>query len=300
MSEWPRQKDEIYSYNLFHAAIKSRHNTTGLSSRGFGLVGTFMRIPGGQEDPTPDPDFTLFKDGVLLFVEIKAGENINNSHIDQMREYRELGLEAVEEFAMQTDLAERYNRDDIVGFEHCIVYGEEFIEECKQEYKNCRETLEELAEYTPVLTQQRGSTLQIDSGSFSRDEYNERFSNGIQLPKATDKVIYLPENVELEALSYSITHDIVLNNLNGESFEATASEIQNFHGRRDVRLRKIKQSLQFLSYVEACHRQSDGSYLFRRDDLGDILGIEDLLREKRVEDHLEEADGEQAGLQEFF
>lgn len=299
MSKWDRQKSEIYSYNLFYAAIKSRHNTTGLAEHGYNLVGSFMQIPGSSDDPTPGPDFTLFHEGTILFVEIKAGENINVGHIKQMKEYNRLGLESVENFAMQTELADQYSRDDIEAFEHCIIYNEEFIEECKSEYPNCRERLDELSEYSPVLTQDRGSSLLIDQGSFKSNEYDQRFSEGVPLPQATDKVIYLPENIELEALSYSISHDIVLNNLNGGSFEITPSEVQSFHGRRDIRLDKIKLSLEFLENMGACREQSDGSYLFHQNNLTEIFDVEELLREKPVTDYLGEIDEDQSGLGDF-
>lgn len=300
MSGWERQKREIFSYNLFHSGIKWRHNTNGLRNHGFGLVGVFMRISEAKADVYPEPDFTLYDGETLLFVEIKSGNNINESDIRQMSEYSRLDLEDVENFLDNTQLS-TYSSDTVESFEHCIIYFEDFIENCRDKWKNCKKQLEKLESETVVLTQQRGEALEISGGSFDDPDLNSIFGAGIDLPPATDKTIYLTENIEHEALSYSICNDLAINNLQDGEFTVTPTKIRSFYGR-EMSIVKVTKCLDFLNEIGACRMVPDeeNKYRFDRADINEIVGVGDYLQEKSVEEYLDERDDEQSGLDDFY
>lgn len=300
MGLWERQKREIDSYNLFNSAIKRRHDTSGLHEHGYKLVGNFLRVPDHRNEVVVDPDCTLYDGDVVLFIEIKSGENINEGHISQMDEYNTLGREAVEEFLKDTKITSQgLQPQGFDTFDHCIVYYEDFIQKCKEEWQGCREMLEELKDVSPIVTQMRGSTLKHDCGSFNSDTLESLLGEGIELPQATDKQIYLTENVEHECLSYSICHDIVLNNLKGRHYEISPSDVRNFYGR-NIPLGKIKRCFQFLEHIEACTSSSNGGYRFSESNISNIIDIGSKLKEKSVEEHLEEVDDDQSDLTDFF
>lgn len=84
MEDWKRQKQEIDSYNLFYSAITHRSTTKGFIDFGYRLVGQFVQIDDHRNDLHPSPDFTLYDGESVLLVELKSGENINPSDINQM------------------------------------------------------------------------------------------------------------------------------------------------------------------------------------------------------------------------
>lgn len=300
MSLWDRQKREIDSYNLFNSGIKRRHDTSGFQDHGFKLVGNFLKVPDHRNEVVVDPDFTLYDGEVVLFVEIKSGQNINDRHIEQMNDYNKLGREAVEEFLKDTEITDLdLQPREFSTFDHCIVYYENFIQKCRDEWEGCREKLEELQEVAPVVTQKRGSRLKHDCGSFNSSSLESLLREDIELPKATDKVIYLTENVEHECLSYSICHDIVLNNLKDDFYEISPSDVRNFYGR-NIPLGKINRCFEFLEHIGVCTSISSGGFRFSDGNIRSIFNIESKLREKSVEDHLDDVDDEQSGLDEFF
>lgn len=300
MNRWEKQKREISSYNIFNSSVKRRHDSEGLHNFGYKIVGDFLHLHDGRNEVVVEPDVLLYNGQNVLFVEIKSGENINSSDIEQMQKYTELGREAVENFLKDTQITQQgLQPREFDTIDHCIVFYKDFIRKCRTKWDSCRERLEELKEVSPVLTQKRGSKLTLNGGSVNDPDLESILNRGVDIPKATDTVIYLPENVEPESLSYSIANDIVINNLQNDKYTLTASDVRNFYGRREIPLSKVNQSFQFLKKIGACRAQSDGSYLFHRRNISEIMAVEEKLRRKPVKEYLDDGDEAQAGLGDF-
>lgn len=206
----------------------------------------------------------------------------------------------MEDFLHDTEITEEdIEPSTVETFDHCIVFYENFVNKCRNKWQSCRDALNDLEKVTPIMTMGRDSQLRLDAGNFESDDLNRILNNGISLPKIPEKTIYLPENVELEALSFSICNDIVMNNLKGGRHELTPSDVRNFYGRREIPLRKVKQALTFLNHVGACREQPDGSYEFSVHDIKQIAAVENKLRQQPVDEYLDNTDDNQAGLGDF-
>ena len=297
MSEWERQKKEINSYNLFLSGIVGAHRNPGLVDHGLGLIDPFLEIYDSQNDIQADPDFSLFNGDSLLLVEVKSGENVSQDHIDQMERYDQIGLEAAEDFLGDTGVD---NPSSVQRVESAIVYGQEFIENCRSEWENCREKLSELESSIPVLTQKRGGKLQLDSDTgFSDSNIHSVLSSGIKLPKVPQRDIYLSENAEKESLAVSICHDIALNNLVGR-FEIEPIEIRNFFGQRpNLDIERIRRTLEYLHEIGACTFNPDNeTFVFTEHHEDAIISIEEKVRSERVEETLSDENEDQLGLED--
>jgi hypothetical protein len=271
-----------------------------LYDHGYGLVGTFLQVDEAKADVTPEPDFTLYDGELLLFAEVKSGYNINQSDLDQMSEYNELDLEDIENFLDNVDLTE-HSKSSVEAFEHCIVYFDDFIEKCREDWDNCADALEDMESRTAVLTQERDEKLTLEGGDINDGTLSQLLESGISLPPATDKTIYLTENIEPESLSYSICNDIVLNNLQTGEFVLTPSNVRSFYGR-EMSIGKVRQCLEFLTEIDACRRvpDSDNEYRFTANNVSRIVEIEEKLRKKSVNEYLNDIDEVQTGIDEFM
>lgn len=299
METWERQRQEIDSYNLFYSAIEHKHKKEGLINHGFRLIGPFVEIPDPWNNVNVEPDFVLFDGASLLLSEIKSGENINEPDIEQMKRYTELGREAVEDFLKDTPVAE--NNLDVTNVEtidYVIVYYADFIQKCRDEWPNCADALAKMETVTPVLTQIPGGKLKLESGSLSSDKLHNLLSDGIPLPTRTQKRVYLTENIEPECLAFSICYDIVLNNIGADRCELTVSEIRDYYGRR-IPIADIEEVFEFLKAVNACREESNGTYVFTRNNISRIMRIESMISERPVAEYLDD-DDEQSGLEDFL
>jgi hypothetical protein len=297
--QWARQKREIDSYNLFFAAIKGEITGEGLSEAGYRLVGTFLRISDNRRDIEVEPDFVLFDGTTLLLVEAKAGSNINDGDIEQMERCADLSIEAAQEFLKDTSFDHSgYDPNELRTVQPCIVYPKETIEECKK-HAACVDSLEELKSYSAVLTQEKGGQLELDGGDERDDEFASTLSNGIALPEAPAKNIYLNEQVEAECLAFSICHDCVVNNMVRGRMTLTPSGIRDRYQNRELPMRRVERVLKFLAEIGACRKTEDGEYEFTQAHMTAVLSVEEKLTEKPVSEWIDKEDAPQAGLDDF-
>lgn len=293
MSEWVRQKKEINAYNVFLSSITSKYNSPGFASHEYRLVDPFVEVDDPYNNVSVEPDFALCSPDTLLLVEVKSGENVEEDHADQMKRYNQVGLEAAEAFLSNADVDYSVSR-----VESCIVYDEEFLYKCREEWENCAKTLEPVESKVPVLSQKKGSTLQISGPEvFEDDQLTEILSNGIPLPKAPQRNIFLSENAEKESLAVSICHDIVLNNLVGR-FSVSPVEVRNFYGKRpNLTVDRVERTLIYLNHIGACDLDEEtGLFMFTEHHEDEIIGVETRVRNERVEESLSEIDEDQVSL----
>lgn len=298
--QWERQKRELDSYNTFYSSIKGEVTGEGLRDHGFGVVGRFVSIPHRASPTAAEPDFILFDGSTLLLVEIKSGTNIDDRTIDQMERCDDLSIEAAEDYLKEVDLSDPdLDPNDLRTIQPCVVFYSETIQECK-EYPACVDALDELRNHTAVLTQEKGGTLEIDSGKVTDDAFETALSDGIRLPEAPAKNVYLTEGIELESIAFSICHDCVVNNIGRGRLTLSSAGVRDRYRNRELPLDDVNTALEFLEEVDACRENDDGEYEFRQAHLPAIVSVQEKLAEKSVEDWLDDDSEGQSGLDEFF
>lgn len=298
--DWARQKRELDSYNIFFSAIKGEVTGEGLLDLGYRLVGRFLHVPDFRNDVEPSPDFLLFNGDTLLLVEIKSGENIAHRDIEQMKAVNSLSIEAAQDYLNDTEIrSDGLNPDDLRHIQPCIVYYEDFIEdECKP-YDACVESLNELAEVGAVLTQDKGAELRLERGEIADGMLEAALDDGIRLAQIPDKNVYLTEGIEEECLAFSICHDCVQNNMGKGRLTISAADVTEFYANREIPLRRVSSVLSFLDDVGACRQVEDGEYEFTTAHMSNIVGVEEQLRERNIDEWLGEESPGQSSLKDF-
>lgn len=298
--QWERQKRELDSYNTFYSAIKGEVTGEGLRDIGFGVAGRFVSIPRRASNAEAEPDFVLFDGSTLLLVEIKSGTNIDDRTIEQMERCANLSIEAAEDYLKDVKLSDSdLDPNDLRTIQPCVVYYSGTIEECK-EHSACLDALEELRNHAAVLTQEKGGTLEIDSGHVTDDSFETAFSNGIQLPEAPAKNVYLTEGIELESLAFSICHDCVVNNMGKGRLTLSPTGVRDRYRNREISLADVGTVLEFLEEIDACRENDDGEYEFRQAHLSAIVSVQEKLAERPVAKWLDDESDGQSGLDDFF
>lgn len=298
--DWSRQRRELDSYNTFFSALKGEVADQGFHELGYRLVGRFLHIPDTRTGVDPNPDFVLYNGETLLLVEVKSGENISKRHLEQMQESNALSIEAAQDYLKDTDFdSETLEEEDLRHIQPCIVYYEDFIEEECKPYEECVESLAEVAEEAAVLTQDKGSHLQLEAGEVVDSSLEATLNEGIRLPQLPDKNVYLTEGAEKECLAFSICHDCVLNGMGKGRIAISASDVSEFYANREIPLQRVASVLGFLDDVGACRRRDDGEYEFTSAHVSNIMEVEKHLRERNVDEWIGEESPSQTSLEEF-
>jgi len=298
--QWERQKRELDSYNTFFAVIKGEITGEGLRDLDFRYVGRFLSIPDHRKGLEVEPDFVLYNGSTLLLVEVKSGSNIDDRTIQQMQDCDELSIEAAQEYLKDVEWTEpELDPNDLDTIQPCVVYYEEFVEECK-DHQPCVEALNEVKEYAAVLTQQKGERLQLEGGRVGDEEFGDVVSDGFPLPEAPDKNVYLTEGVEPECLAFSVCLDCVVNNMGQGRLTLSPSGVRNRYQNRELPMDRVRTVLRFLDEVGACRKTDDGEYEFTQAHLSTIVSIQEKLAEKPVSEWLDEDSDDQAGLDDFM
>lgn len=297
--EWERQKREIDSYNIFFSAIKGEVTGQGLLKHGYRIVGRFLDIPDPYNEVEASPDFVLFDGETLLLVEVKSGENISERDREQMKECDQLGIEAAQNYLSDTDIQSKgYDPNGLRYIQPCIIYYEDFIEECKT-FDGCEDALVELKEYAAVLTQDKGSVLQLEGGNVVSEDIDDVLSDGIPLPQLPDKNVYLTEGIEKESLAVSICYDCVQNNMGKGRLTISETDIMEYYSNREIPMDRISDVLKFLDDVGACRETDDGQYEFTTGHMRNIVGIEQNFEDNLVDEWLEGEAESQKSLSDF-
>jgi len=285
---WTRQKREVDSYNVFFNAFKGYDPNESLHNLGYRLIGTFVEVVdrGGVR---AEPDFVLYNDETLLLAEIKSGTNINGSDIDQMDRTASISIESAIDWLRDADMtASGYDPNNLNNIEPAIVYYNDFMEECRTS-SGCSNALDELAEHTAVLSQQKGGELILEEGDVSDANLRNRLTDGIPIPVAVDKAVYLTENIEREILAFSIVHDTVLNSIGKDNELAIKPEdIVERYRHRNVSVGKINDALEFLRQTGACVKIGD-EFVFRYSNISTMMEVTEVLDDYTLRDYLTES-----------
>jgi len=292
-SDWERQEKEIESYNTFFSALSPRQDDT-LASHGFELPVTFPPI-GKARGRTVHPDFILYDGDCCILVEVKQGSNFNDDHVEQMAACSQLTISTLEDYLKDSEVRDKTSYNGYVSnIETCIIYqgiDEKYIENCRTEWGDCRESLEKLTEVTPVLAQGKGEPVRTVAGSFDSERIDSIFSSGVPTSQNPSKEFYLTETTEKESLAVAISLHWGQQAVKGP-IELTATDIRNhFAPRHALGVQKVRRVLQYLVEVDACNElpdEDDNDYEFTVENIDQVLSIAEIVRENPVEDTLQD------------
>jgi hypothetical protein len=288
-----RQFREVNAYNLFFSSINARASPS-LSGQGWYAPLKFGEVADPFTDATVRPDFVLYNGTICLLVEIKSGNNIETRHIEQMARCRELSIDGVESELDDADVAGKTPYDgSLAEIESCIVYqdmDEDWIENCRNDWDDCGDALEDLEAETAILTQDYGERLRLIAGEFSTPELQELFTGGIQLPENPKEEFVLTEGMEKEILAVAICgiwgERIVDHE---EPIETSVAQIRDhFAPVHNLPPQRVSRTLNYLDAIDACSHVEDLTYAFSRNNINQILGIKQTVRENPVEEVLSE------------
>lgn len=256
----------------------------------------FGEINDTYSDTVVYPDFVLYDGDTCLLVEVKSGNNIRDRDIRQMRECNQLTIDGVEEELEDADVRLKTPYEGKVQtIDRCIVYhdiDEEWVKECRNEWENCREQLEELEQEAAVLTQDFGGSLRRVAGEFNSGRLQSRVVEGVELPENPKEEFVLNEVMEKEILAVAIC------GIWGEQavghqdpIRVNVNQIRDYFGPTfNVPPKRVNRVLYYLTEVGACSHVEDYTYEFSREHITEVLGIIPTVRDARVEEVLEDVD----------
>lgn len=294
-SEVDRQLKETQTYNLFYSALTARASPP-LTDFGWRVPIKFGEIDDPYANVVANPDFVLYDGDTCLLVEVKSGNNIRDRDIAQMERCNQLTIDGVEE---ELDAADVQLKTPYAGevqtIDRCIVYhdiDEEWVDQCRNEWENCREQLEQLEQETAVLTQDFGGKLRRVAGQFETGRLQRRFDEGIELPQNPKEEFVLTEQMEKEILAIAICGIWGEQAVGYEApVEVNVNQIRDYFAPTfNVPPRRVNRVLYFLTEIGACDHVDGLSYEFSRDHLSEVLSIVQTVREERVEEILNDVD----------
>ena len=291
--EVDRQLREKQTYNLFYSSLTARASPC-LTDHGWRVPITFGEINDSYADVVARPDFVLYDGDTCLLVEIKSGDNIRDRDIDQMERCNQLTIDGVQEELAAANVQDKtpYN-GEVQTIDRCIVYhdiDEEWIDQCRNEWEDCREQLEQLEQEAAVLTQDFGGTLRRVAGEFESGRLQHRFDDGVELPENPKEEFVLTEQMEKEILSVAIC------GIWGEqavgyddAVEVNVNHIRDYFAPTfNVPPKRVNRVLYYLTQIDACDHVEDLTYEFSRDHISEVLSITQTVRDQRVEEVLDE------------
>jgi hypothetical protein len=256
----------------------------------------FGEINDPYADVAARPDFALYDGDTCLLVEVKSGDNIQDRAIAQMERCNQLTIDAVEEELEAANVRNKTPYDgEVQTIDCCIVYhdiDEEWVEQCRNEWENCREQLERLEQEAAVLAQDFGGTLRRVAGSFNSGRLQHRFDDGVELPENPKEEFVLTEQMEKEILAVAIC------GIWGEqavgyddAVEVNVNQIRDYFAPTfNVPPQRVNRVLYYLTMIDACSHVEDLTYEFSRDHISEVLSINQTVRDQRVEDVLDDVD----------
>ncbi len=293
--EVDRQLREKQTYNLFYSALTARASPC-LADHGWRVPIAFGEVNDPYAGVVARPDFVLYDGDTCLLVEIKSGDNIRDRDISQMERCNQLTIDGVEEGLEAAEVQDKTPYDgEVQTIDRCIIYhdiDEEWVEQCRNEWDNCQDQLEQLEQEAAVLTQDFGGTLRCVAGEFESGRLQHRFEDGIELPENPKEEFVLTEQMEMEILAVAIC------GIWGEqavgyddAVEVNVNQIRDhFAPTFNVPPTRVNRVLYYLIEIDACDHVEDLTYRFSRDHISEVLSITQAVRNQRVEEVLDDVD----------
>ncbi|MUV60010.1 hypothetical protein [Halobacterium sp. CBA1126] len=293
---WPRQRGEIDAYNAFLSAYPARNSDRGFSDEGYRLTNFFPTINNSFTETAVEPDFSLYDGETLILAEVKQGNNIEPRDVEQAKRLDSVSIDAAEEYIDKIDVDGRFGLSGNVFSTEPLVYYDDldsdYVDDCRNKWEDCREQLEELEEYCPVLGREGEQTLQLLAGEFGSDHLQEWLTAGIEMAETPRVTVTMTDGLEIESIAVTICRfwgDRAVS----EPVTVGVSELRTHFNYRDLEPGRVKSAFDLLDELGACDRVEKREIEFTPGHMPEILNIESLITDRS-------GDEDQESLDDFF
>lgn len=273
---WPRQKAEIAAYNAFFSAYRSRNSYHGFSEYGYVVTNYFPQIDNRFTDGKIEPDFTLYNGETLMLAEVKQGNNISERAINQVEKLSNVSIDAAEEFLDKVDVDRFGFGGDVYSVEPLIYYDgldSEYLEQCRHDWPDCRESLERMESKVPILGRENGIRLQLLAGEFRSQTLQNWLSYGIKMARNPRTTITMTDGLEVASIAVTLCRIWGERAVSSE-ISVKVTEIRNHFNYRDLAPVRVETAFDLLEDLDACDREGKREIVFSPDKMGKILNIE--------------------------
>jgi len=293
---WTRQKGEIDAYNAFLSAYQSRRSFHGFSERGYRLTNFFPRLDNRHTSGAIEPDFSLYDGKTLILAEIKQGNNIEPRDIEQAEKLNSVTIDAAEEYMDRVNVDRFGLSGDVYSVEPLIYYDgidSTYIEQCRNEWENCREQLVELEKHCPVLGREGDRRLQLLTGSFNSQELTKWLKYGIKMSETPRVTVSMTDGLEIESIAVSICN-IWGQRAVSEPIQVDISQLRTHFNCRSLEPGRVENAFGLIDELGAGDHIENRVLEFRPEHMPDILNIEALVSQQSGDKSRE------GGLNEFI
>ncbi|TQQ79977.1 hypothetical protein EGH24_10910 [Halonotius terrestris] len=280
---WDRQKGELDAYNAFLSAYRSRSSYHGFSERGYRLTNYFPTIDNRFTETAIKPDFSLFDNETLILAEVKQGDNINPGDIEQAERLASVSIDAAEEYMKKINVQERFGFDDDVYAVEPLIYYDgidsDYIRQCRNDWPDCRDKLEQLEAACPVLGRVDGRRLRLLSGEFDSEELTSWLDYGIKMAETPQVMVTMTDGLEIESVAVSIC-TIWGQRAVAEPVKVDISQLRRHFNYRSLEPGRVESAFEFIDEVGAGDRISKRELEFRPEHMSELLDIESHARNR--------------------
>jgi len=274
MGDLNSEINELDSINLFCASIEGMADIVSHSSfkklnyNPYYYLGFKIPIIENNVERLKNisPDVLLWNNeiNVVLIIEVKGGNSIEEENINQLEKYEKISVRQVQTILRNITDNLNINLDKIfVG----IVYNESTIESCKKS-ETCFERLEELKTKYMVFTQSFDGKLKILNPNSLNFDINlkNQLEEGFNLPMNPPRTIYLTDTPCLKGAIWGIVNHVHDGFFSGEEIDEIAIEPFDLKERdfsySSVKPSRLKIALEYITKFKLCI-PDENKYIFK-------------------------------------
>lgn len=231
-----------------------------------------------EKEKKVTPDVLLWnKKKIVLILEIKGGNSVEERDINQIRKYLRIPIDQIQERIRNiledpTFELERF----YVG----IVYYESTIQSCMNS-PNCINRLNSIKDNFLILKQSPGESLNIWNPDFITFDHEllNLLKNGIEIPLNPRNTIYLSDNPSVEGTMWAIInyiHDKFYEGNEIDEIQIDPIELRNEFRSSLVALNRIINALNYLIQIGYCIEDRN-SFIFKFEDLDNPEVIKKII-----------------------
>jgi hypothetical protein len=279
---WERQKGEIDAYNAFLSTYQSRCSYHGFSERGYRLTNFFPTLDNRYTNDTIEPDFSLYDGETLILVEVKQGNNIEPRDVKQAEKLDNVTIDAAEEYMDNVDVERFGLSGDVYSVEPLVYYDgmdSAYIEQCRNEWENCREQLVKLENHCPILGREGDRRLQLLAGTFNSEEITEWLSYGIKMSETPRVTVSMTDSLEIESVAVSICN-IWGQRAVSEPIQVGIRQLRGHFNYRSLEPGRVQNAFRLIDELGAGEHIEKRKLEFKPEHMPNILNIETLVSQR--------------------
>lgn len=298
---WPEQKSQLDALNLFYSTVKNDSSRDGLISQGYNLVGRFMPVSDDRHNVAVQPDFTFYEPEAIIFVNVETADTMSEEHRERTENYQRLNLEAVRGFISDKGRAdgETLHVDDLQMVDHYMVFPKSTVDKAENGGPGAAVLDHIRDQRVGIASQQKGGTLRYRAGVVQAENFHGILDQGVSLPDSPNVEHRLPGEIKADCLVVALAQNTLPNEFNQNAVVTMSPQDVRESQRRNIPNGLAQRALEYFAYKDLCDRINEYEYEFDRYDVGDIMNVEEDLRETSVNEFLNQQGGSQSSVEDF-